>query len=182
MRWGLGVVGIVVALVAGLAVLGASRPREHAVSRTVQLSATPEEVYAILVAVEQYPCWRSGLAEVEVLGGEPMRFVEHGESGSIAFEIEERVPPQRLVVRIDGEGQGWGGVWTSLLEETDAGTALTITEEGFVDNVVLRGVVSLMIDPEASITQFQDDLVARENGQPPPSAPERCSARSHIRM
>lgn len=181
-RWVVGVVAVSLILVAGLAALGATQPREHTVSRTVQLSATPTEVFDVLVDVDRYPCWRSGLSEVEFVQRDPLRFVEHGDNGSIAFEVEEAVAGERLVVRIDGEGQGWGGRWTSVLEPASEGTALTITEHGFVDSVVLRGLVSVMIDPEASITQFQDDLVAAQNGQPPPSAPDRCSARSHMRM
>ncbi len=154
---------IVVALFVGsLAAVGASRPRDHEVSRTVVLPMPPAELFPILEDVEAFPCWRSNVDRIEVLGATPLRFVEHGDGEAITYAVEERVAGERLVVRIDDDALPWGGGWTYELVPNQGGTTLTITERGFVDGVVLRGLVTLLMDPSDSITRFQTDLQAHQ--------------------
>ena len=153
-----GGVGLIALTVAGLAAYGATQPREHEVSATVQLAGSPAEVLAIVEDVAAYPCWRSGVSKVEILGGTPLRFVEHADGDAVTYEVDERVEARKLVVRIADEDLPYGGTWTYELAPADNGTALTITERGFVDGVVLRGLASLVMDPLASIAQYEADL------------------------
>ncbi len=159
-RWvsvSLVVILIAVACIAGY---GAMQPREHEVSRTITVDRPPAEVFAILQDAAAFPCWRTGVHAVEVAADDPVRFVEHSDDGEMSFVVEQRVPDRRLVVRIADEDLPWGGAWTYELAPTASGTSLTITERGFVDNVFLRGLVTVFMDPSASISRFQTDLLA----------------------
>lgn len=163
-------VGTVALGVGAIAVYGASQPREHVASRTIELSHTPAALFAILDDVASYPCWRTGVTRVERLGDEPRRYVEHVGDERIGYVVDERVPVQRLVVRIADAELPWGGSWTYELEPSGSGTRLTITERGFIEPVLLRGVAALMMDPTASIAGVQEDL-RRHHGcgaTPPP--------------
>ena len=145
-------------LVGGFALVGATQPRDHELSRTVELEPAPDEVFAILEDREAYPCWRSGLDAIEVQSDS--RFVESASGDDVPYEVVEREPGRKLVVRIADPDLPYGGQWTYALEPRGSGTALTITEAGFVDNLVMRGIASLFMDPAASIEQFQADLLA----------------------
>jgi len=149
---------LVLVAVACLAAYGATRPREHEISRTIELDRSPAEVFAILEDARAFPCWRSEVATVEIVAESPRRFVEHTDDGEITFVVEERVADRRLVVRIADDDLPWGGAWTYELVPTGSGTALTITERGFVDNVILRGLVAVFTDPATSMTRVQNDL------------------------
>ncbi|MEM6990225.1 MAG: SRPBCC domain-containing protein [Myxococcota bacterium] len=156
------VLGGLALVIGGLAIYGMTLPREHEVSLTVQVAPPPAEVFAILVDVEQYTCWRPGVSSVEVRSHDPLRFVTDGEDDTLPFAVVESVPDRKLVVKIDDESMPWGGAWTYELAPAEAGTTVTITERGWVDNVVLRGMVNLLMDPSASIRQFQADLLAHK--------------------
>lgn len=149
------------AFIGALALFGATQPREHEVSRTVELEAPPAEVFTVLEDREAYPCWRTGVTDVRVDDGS--RFVETTDGEAVAYEVTERAAPHRLVVRIADDDLPYGGQWTYALAPKGSGTALTITEAGFVDNVVMRGIASLFIDPATSMEQFQADLLAHRN-------------------
>ncbi len=151
---------LLIALVSGVAIYGATQPREHEVSRTISLQRPPAEVFAIVQNPAAFPCWRTGVHKVELMLDDPDRFVEYTDDGEMAFVVEQRVPNRLLVVKIADDDLPWGGAWTYTLSPTESGTSLTITERGFVDNVFLRGLVTLFMDPSASITRFQTDLVA----------------------
>ncbi|MBL4684926.1 MAG: hypothetical protein JKY37_10080 [Nannocystaceae bacterium] len=67
---------------------------------------------------------------------------------------------QRLVIEIADDDLPWGGAWTYEVAPNGDGATLTITEHDFVDNIVLRGLVALLMDPVHSTSQFQTDLLA----------------------
>lgn len=154
------VVALLVVVLGALAVVGAMQPREHEVSRTVQLDAPPAAVFAILEDVAAYPCWRTEVDTVEVLQTQPLRFIEHSDDDSLRFRVIEREENQRLVVQIDDEDLPFGGGWTHELSPSGSGTTLTITERGFIDSTIVRGMATLLMDPIESILRFQEDLKA----------------------
>lgn len=153
-----GGVGLIAVTVAALAIYGSTQPRDHEVSATVQLERPTAEVFAIVEDVASHPCWRTGLSKVEIVSESPRRFVEHVDGETVTYEVDERVEGRKLVVRIADEDLPYGGSWTYELTPVDGGTALTITERGFVDGVVLRGIAALVMDPLASIAQYERDI------------------------
>ena len=151
-------VGLLGVAVAGLAIYGSTQPRDHVASITVQLDRPPAEIFAIVEDVGSYPCWRTGVSKVDVVSNDPLRFVEYIDGEGVTYEVAERIKGRKLVSRIADEDLPYGGTWTYELSESDSGTALTITERGFVDGLVMRGMASLLMDPRASIAQYQTDL------------------------
>lgn len=160
-RIGLWVVVVIAGVVGALAAYGATQPRDHEVSASITLDRAPGEVFAILDDARSYRCWRSGLDEVEVLAEDPRRWIEHGEDGAVTYEVVERDPAAGLlVVRIADEDLPYGGRWTYRVADQGGSTRLTITESGFIDGILLRGIAALVMDPSASIQQYQADLRA----------------------
>ena len=153
-----GGVGLIAAAIGGLAIYGSTQPRDHEVSATVQLERPPSEVFAIVEDVASHPCWRTGLSKVEIVSESPRRFVEHVDGETVTYEVDERIAGRKLVVRIADDDLPYGGTWTYELAPVDGGTALTITERGFVDGIVLRGIAALVMDPLASIAQYEQDI------------------------
>ena len=154
-KYAVGTVGVLALLVGALAAYGATQPRDHEVSRTVELSMPPDEVYAIVTDFGSYACWREDVAGVDVDGDQ---FVEHGAQGDVRYEVVERQPPTRLVVRIADDDLPYGGAWTYELAPAGTGTSLTITERGFIDSVVMRGLAAMLMDPTDSIVGVQSAL------------------------
>lgn len=144
-RWLKGLGGIVLTVAVGAAVLalwGALLPREHRASATIHLEVPPAKVFEVAADVEGSAEWRPGVDRVEMLGqdGARLRWREHGEDGTRLLERVNAQPPSRLVVRIADADAGAGGRWIYTMKRTTRGTALTITEHGWIDNPLLRVV------------------------------------------
>lgn len=155
----LAVPGIALAVVA---IWGAFLPREHTstVSRTI--AAPADAVYAALTDVRSFPQWREGVDRVDVVeeSAELIRFKEFGEHGELAFELE-RVDPRRIESRIAGEDRAFGGTWTYELAPEGDRTRVTITEDGWVDNVIFRFLAKYVFGHDATQNQYLSSLEAR---------------------
>jgi hypothetical protein len=105
------------ALVGVVAIIGYFLPVAHAVSRSAEFPKPPEEVYALISDLKNYPAW----------------WPEH----EVNVEVVEAVPPTKFVTRIAGE-TAFGGTWTMDIAPTPSGSRLTITERGEVYNPIFR--------------------------------------------
>ena len=172
-RWLLTGLGLVAAAVVIVLVVGWSLPVEHTASRSEMTGATPAEVFALVSQVEEYPRWRSGVTRVEVLAsddaGRPVRFREHGADGAILYEVMEREPDRRMVVRIADTNLPFGGRWTHEITPAADGTTLRITEEGEVYNPVFRFMSRFVFGHTSTIDRYLRDVSARLNA---PRTPE----------
>jgi hypothetical protein len=142
MKWFLIVAGGLVALVALVALVGLFVPREHRATCRARFQASPDALYAVLADFERYGEWRKDVASVrrlEPIGGKPA-FVEETGDGPRTYVVELAEPGQRLVLRIADDDLPYGGTWTFTLVPNGTGTALSITEDGFVKNVVFRAL------------------------------------------
>ena len=156
-RVGLALVAVLLLAVGAIAGYGATQPRDHVASMTVDLDRPLPEVRSILENVQDYPRWRTGVTRVETLDGG--RFVEYQGGDAIRYRFEEQ-NEARIVVRIDDPDLPFGGTWTHELVAVGTGSRLTTTERGFVSNVFVRGLASLLMDPTDTIEQFHADLVS----------------------
>ena len=139
MKWILLTLGVLVAIVAVIAIVGLLLPRDHAASTTTTIKAPPDSVWEALTDVREYPRWRPGLRSVDVLSTEgALRWREVGSDGAITYERTEEQRPRRLVSRIADETLPFGGSWTYDLTPGAEGTRLTITERGYVTNPLFR--------------------------------------------
>jgi uncharacterized protein YndB with AHSA1/START domain len=149
-------VGVLVALVF---VVGWLEPVGHSASRTLELGAPPDKVFAIVSDASRYPEWNSAVERVEVTGepgpGQHVRLF--GSYGEIPYTVEALQPPSRMVTRIDS-GLDFGGTWTYDLRPSGAGTRITITEDGEVYNPLFRFMARFVFGHHATIDQFLADL------------------------
>lgn len=160
MRIALWALGIVVALVALVAIVGWSLPVKHRATREATVAARPEAVWAAITGVEELPRWRSKVKAAERValpqGGQGFR--ETGDDGAILYAIEQAEPPRRLVTRIADPSLPFGGRWTWELTPTGTGTTVRITEDGEVYNPIFRFVSRFVIGHTASIDGYLSDL------------------------
>ncbi len=144
------VIGIVVGLIliVGLVfAVGLVLPREHRATSRIALRQSPEEVWGVVrdlgALVGTWPDLKSarrlpdqGGKEVweQNAGGFPLKLI-----------IEESVPPEHLVARIDAAPDAtFGGIWTYELRAAADGSTVTVTEAGYVNNPLFRTMMKLM--------------------------------------
>ena len=139
MKWLLLAGGIIVAIVAVVAIVGLMLPRDHTAATTAHIKTVPDSVWQAVTDVRDFPRWRTGVRSVDVLSTEgALRWREHGSDGAITFERSAEERPHRLVTRIVDETLPFGGTWTYELAPEADGTLLTITERGYVTNPLFR--------------------------------------------
>jgi hypothetical protein len=125
MRWVLfALIGIVV-LVAVMAIIGARLPREHRTTRTVKLPRPPADVWTAVT--------------------------RNASTASVPVDVLESTPPLRLVTRVKESERNFGGTWTIDIAPMDGGSALTITEDGWVANPVFRFISNYVIGQTATM-------------------------------
>jgi hypothetical protein len=159
--------GVVVAAIAAVAIVGTLLPPGHIASRSLVLEVPRDSVWGVITDFASQPTWRKDLRKVERVSAGPGGDVWR-EDGSepLLLQTTEAVPPQRLVRTIADSTLPFGGRWVYELASTSSGgTRVTVTEAGEVYNPIFR-VVSRFMDPSATIRQYLTDL-ATGLGQPP---------------
>lgn len=142
MKWALIVVGVVVALILLITVIGAFLPREHTASRALVLRQPPETVWATIRNLEAMGAWFPQGARVKV-------------------EVVEERRPARLVTRIVPEPRApFGGTWTYEIQAAPGGSRLTVTENGWIAVPPFRVVAQLM-GMDATIKQYLTALAKK---------------------
>jgi hypothetical protein len=140
MKWILLAVVIVVALVAVVAVIGALLPRDHLASRTLTTRRPAEELWALVANPA---------------------FARDATGQDVPVETVESTPPRKLVTRIADPNQPFGGTWTFVITPTPTGSTLTITETGWVSNVIFRFVSRFIMGHHATIDSYLRNVAKR---------------------
>jgi hypothetical protein len=155
MKWLLIVAGALVLLVVVIAIVGVLLPQNHVASRRARYAKAPSEVFAVITDFGGLSGWRKGLKQVEVRSANEWR-----ENGEMTLRVEERVPPTRLVTRIQ-PGLPFGGTWTYELTAEGDGTVLRITENGEVYNPIFRFVSRFVLGHTATLDGYLTQLGAK---------------------
>jgi uncharacterized protein YndB with AHSA1/START domain len=158
--WAAGGLGALVLLVV---LVGLFLPVRHSATVARDVRGTPDEVWAVITDVEGFAAWRPDVdraERLEPIGGWPA-WREEGPSGTLTLAIAAVEPRRRLVTEIVDEGLPFGGRWTYLLEPSQTGTHLTITEDGFIYNPVFRFVARFFLGYEGTAVAYLDALEAR---------------------
>ncbi len=164
MRYVLIAIGVLVAVVLCVVLIGWMLPKHHRVRVMRGYVATPEAMFALINEVRAYPSWRTGLTKVDVLpdAGGRLRWRETTKgSGPITYVMEEAVPNQKLVARIADTNLPFGGAWTYELSPGTNGVGLSITEDGDVYNPIFRFVSRFVMGHTATIERYLDDVEKR---------------------
>ncbi len=149
--------------VAGLGVFlaGLSLPVKHQASRSIVLDRRPEDVWRVITEFADYGAWRDDLRQVEpvTLDGAATAWQETTANGdSITYRTLSIEPPHRLVREIADRNLPFGGRWEFMLQAQEAGTRLTITENGEVYNPVFRFFSRFVFGHYASIDKYLGQL------------------------
>jgi uncharacterized protein YndB with AHSA1/START domain len=153
MRWVLGFLAVVVALVLVVVAVGFVLPKAHVASMSARYAAPPEALWESLTNVAAFPEWRPGITRVEMLPDADGRrgWREHGTSDAMTYRVMEADPPRRLVSRIADANLPYGGTWTYELTPVDSGTRVTITERGEIYNPIFRVVSRFVLGYTATM-------------------------------
>jgi hypothetical protein len=152
--------GLILA-VALIAVIGAMLPRSHHATRRARFRQRPEAIYTVLASP---PDWRSGLKGFGSLpDGKWWEQDSHGQK--ITYELVEDRPPTRRVVRIADPTLPFGGTWTIEISPEPDGSAVRISEDGEIRNVIFRFIARFFMGYTTSIDGYLNDL-ARKFGEP----------------
>jgi uncharacterized protein YndB with AHSA1/START domain len=144
---------------------GAVLPREHVVTRSVDLRASPEVVWTLISEPEKFPSWRSSVKSVEILssGTEPVRWVEASGNDRLKLAVVEKKDRETLVTKIDDDKLPYGGTWTFTLRPSsgDGGSHLEIAERGFVNPPPFRFLAKFVFGHATTIERYLADLRKR---------------------
>jgi hypothetical protein len=157
MKWILLALGSVALLVALMAAIGAMLPRGHRATRRARFKQKPEAVYAVLSGP---PDWRSDLKAHGTLPEKDGRkqWWEEVQGHRITYELVEDAPPTRRVTRIADKNLPFSGTWTLEISPEGDGSALRITEDGEVYNVLFRFMSRFIFGQSGTIERFLRDL------------------------
>jgi hypothetical protein len=125
MKWLLFIVVGVIALVAIVAAIGAMLPRDHKASRTLRVKRTPADVWPAITAATS--------------------------ASDVPVDVLEHTPPYRMVTRVKETEKMFGGTWTIVVAAEPVGSAVTITEDGWVANPIFRFVSRFVIGHHATM-------------------------------
>jgi len=129
------------ALVGVVAIVGGRLPVGHVATRSVVINAPTEVVFGTITDFAAAPTWRPDLKSMSVVADPATgrwRVTEESSNGAMTMDVEQMVPPSRLVTRIVGDDLPWGGAWAYALEPEGNTTRVTITEYGEVYNPIFR--------------------------------------------
>lgn len=160
MRWILLGVSVIAALSVIAVLVGAMLPKQHSVSRTVQVPLAPDALFARLYDVSQYRSWRPDVKSLQRLpdkDGMPAWIEDSGDM-KIPMRFERQDRPSLLVARIDSSNLPFAGTWTYRIAPSGGGSQLTITEDGEVSNVLFRFMSRFFFGHYATIDRFIGNL------------------------
>jgi hypothetical protein len=143
MRWVIGIVVALVALVGIVALIGYFLPVKHEASRSAEFNRPPADVFALIADLPNYPSWWP--------------------EGTVKVAVVESTPPTRFVTKIVEE-TAFGGTWTMEIVPTPGGSRLTITERGEIYNVIFRTLSRFVFGYTSTIDGCLEAAKRRLNG------------------
>jgi hypothetical protein len=165
MKWSRGVAGILMAVVAGVAVvygMGRRLPAEHVATAAGVVGASQDKVWELITDTAQEANWRSGLLAVKPLpeqGGSPC-WTEAGGGMLMPLCVMVEEPEVRRVVRVGDASLPFGGTWTWELAPVAGGTMVTITERATVERALWRFRGHYVMGDDTNVKQYLKDLQA----------------------
>ena len=161
MKWVLIAVGVLIVVVAAVAVIGAMLPKNHLASRTSHFRQPPQAIWDVITGP---PDWRPDIRSSEKLGPRDghRAWKEIDKNGqAIVYESVEETPPRRLVTRIADPKLPFGGMWTHEIVQDSSGCQLTITEAGEIYNPIFRFMARFVFGHNGTIDTYLKALHAK---------------------
>ena len=161
MKWVLIAVGILIVVVAAVAIVGAMLPKNHLASRSSHFRQPPQTIWDVITGP---PDWRQDIRGSEKLAPRDGRrswkeIDKHGQA--ITYETIEETPPYRLVTKIADPKLPFGGTWTFEIEPEPTGCQVAITEAGEIYNPIFRFMSRFVFGYSGSIETYLKGLHAK---------------------
>lgn len=155
---------VLAAVVLGVVWLyGRSLPREHRVSSSITITASPDSVYAVIRDLARTPSWWSDVNSMKPITGKRRESWEQQMklSGAMQVEVTSEQPGSRLVMTVLNDDQkDWGGKWTYDVMRTGVGTEVKMTEDGWVEAPLYRVLMKVRGGPNRTIDSYLKSLAA----------------------
>jgi hypothetical protein len=156
-------VGALAALAMAVYVWGSRLPREHTASRRLVLkTATPDAVWARIADEAAASQWRKHVKAAIRLpdrNGHEVWREDFTSGNALSYETLEKVPPTRFVRQIVDE-EMFGGTWTITLAPDGTGTAVIVTEDGWVASPIFRVVAKHVMGHDSTMNAYLRHLAA----------------------
>lgn len=154
--------GVLVAAIALIVIVGAVLPRKHVATRTATLRATPDDVFRLISGPQD---WRADLREYKFFDQDRHHMVretdKHGQT--ITYEIVQSQPPTLLKRTIADKSLPFSGSWMWRIQPASEGSVVTITEDGEVYNPIFRFVSRFVIGHTRTLDNYLAMLAAAAN-------------------
>lgn len=153
--------GVIVAAIALVIVIGSLLPTKHVATRTATLRAAPNDIFRLISGPQN---WRTDLREYKFFDQDGRHMVretdKHGQT--ITYEIVQSQPTTLLKRTISDKSLPFGGSWTWNVQPSNDGSSVTITEDGEVYNPIFR-FISRFIGHTRTMDNYLGMLAAAVN-------------------
>ncbi len=162
-KWLLIAALILLAFVVVPVIVGYALPRDHVASSSISLGRSPDSVWAVVRDFAGYGNWWGYVERMERQqeGDREVWLQYDTRNQMIPYEVMESVPPRRLVTRIVDDGLPFGGTWTYEIGASQAGSTVTITEDGQIHNPIFRLVSRWVLGYHATMDGYLTALGER---------------------
>jgi len=150
----------------GLLSVGAMLPREHIVSRSINVAAPQTDVWAVIEDIDHIHDWIPELSPLDRLTDRDGLRIYEGMQGNepLTLTISEEAGPDRLVAKFELASGARGAVWTLELASSELGTEVSLTEEGFIQAPPVRLYQTMTDGHEQSLDLVLQALKAHIEG------------------
>lgn len=167
MRFFIKLIAILLVLGALVFTAGTLLPEKHSISRSIELSQQPQEVWDVMIDYNTMVEWNPNTESVAKLkdsdeGNDVWRF-EDKRGHFMVLEDVIKNEPEMLVSKITETDYPFGGEWVFEIEATETGSTLTITENGSISNPLLRVLFRYVLGYDKGIEMYEEALQEKLN-------------------
>jgi hypothetical protein len=157
-KWLIGIVAALAAVVVTVYAIGWSLPVEHVAWSERVIAAPLAQVARRIRDVGDYGAWRP--VKVEILSTENgrTRYRETSGDDTITFDLVEEAGGQRFTSTILDEDLPFDGSWTITLASEVEGTRVRIAEHGRVKDPLFRFLSSFVVGHTSTMEAYLDAL------------------------
>ena len=139
-------------------------PARHEAGMSIHVQATPEAVWAVLTAVEEYPRWRSDVAASEIMDSNPALAWRQSDSKGRNSHHREGSgrEAEKWVETLTGGDSGIKGTRTFLIVADDVGgSTIALTEVVETPDLLARFRLRFMTGYARNLKSLLDELKRR---------------------
>jgi len=153
------IVALIVLVIGVAGIIGSIAPRRYHAASVAVVHAPLDSVWAAM-EMERSATWRSDITGVRRLPDHDGHAVWEQRDRDERWPLELTLvrPPDRLVATFADSSHGIGATWTYDLAVADGGTRVTVAEDGFIANPLVRFMATFVFGLEFIGRQYLKDL------------------------